>query len=525
MKKLTKKFIAIAIILSTYLVPQKGICGGPVIISGLDVEYGIRPGNSTHGTIAMWASVINTGILTNVTSCGALVNPTGNILVIGGGKGPFATDHMTNFWTQIGTTLPRGITFVNGAANITAQSFAGFSMIAVCNTTDGAGKLNAAEMAALNARQADIANFVNCGGGLYASACDITPAYGYINIGSPSLISVPGGGSGSTPTALGTPMGLPSISGPFHNTFSQWPSFLSILANLDTKACILGGKNVTIPPTWITSIPTGCFCCGSDIYQLPATPPITGPATLSCDAATVYSTNSCPGASYTWSVSPSVPFTGQGTNSISITGPYSPFVTSYTITVSIRCGTKTVTNNIVVKPGNCTANPYFSQAGDAGSMTFTSTQTGCTHWWYLVKDDDQNGMYTAGETFSGPITTPVANFSSLITDQFYTVYHYIYCQCGRYCSKYALYRFSFKWHPAQMMKMPSNINMDKPGYLNEKTKFEVVPVEFLKSLPKELKGQKLVIGYIVDRPVENEPAQTKNPTKELIKEGKEMIKQ
>jgi hypothetical protein len=85
--------LMIATLALLLLTPRDGLCG-PVIISGLDTEYGIRPGNATHGTITMWASVINTGILTNVTSCGSLVNPSGNILVIGGGKGAVGTDEI-----------------------------------------------------------------------------------------------------------------------------------------------------------------------------------------------------------------------------------------------------------------------------------------------------------------------------------------------------------------------------------------------------------------------------------------------
>ncbi len=241
----------LAILLLALLVPKIGKCGGPVIISGLDIEYGLRPtyGNdATHGTILMWKNVINTGILTNVTSCGSLVNAAGNILVIGGGKGAVGADEMTTFWTQIGIALSRGITFVHDGA-VSSQSFSGFSMIVVCNADWGVGKLTPAELTAISARQNDIASFVNCGGGLFASSCSVAPVYGYINIGSPSLVAVSSGGTTSTPTASGTVMGIPSVYGPFHNTFSQWPSFLSVLSTLSgNRACILGGKNVTIPP-------------------------------------------------------------------------------------------------------------------------------------------------------------------------------------------------------------------------------------------------------------------------------------
>lgn len=173
MKKIMffKIFSAFLVLVSFYNVQAQG----PVILSGLDTEWGIRPANSSHGTIAKWASVIQTGIINNVSS-----NPTGNILVIGGGKGPASTDHMTSFWNQTSVALGKSVVYSNSiTADILTISFTGYSMISICNTADGIGKLTAGELADKSARQADIASFVNAGGGLFASSCNIAPEYGY----------------------------------------------------------------------------------------------------------------------------------------------------------------------------------------------------------------------------------------------------------------------------------------------------------------------------------------------------------
>ena len=228
---------------------------GPVIISGLDTEWGIRPGNTSHGSIPMWAGVIQTGILSNVT-----LNPAGPILVIGGGKdlsgGPtFPTDEMTSFWNQIGSALARPVVYSNSftgdilTINITGG---GWSMIAICNTVDGQGRLTLAELNDISSRQSEIATFVNSGGGLFASACHIgTPPYGYINIGTPPLNSANGGCNNSTPTTLGTAMGIPNIAGPFHTFFNQFPSFLNVLSTCNGNDVILGGASVTIPELFV----------------------------------------------------------------------------------------------------------------------------------------------------------------------------------------------------------------------------------------------------------------------------------
>lgn len=251
MKKLTFLYLLFAV---ACLMPSQTSFGqGPVIISGLDTEYGFRPSNTSHGSIVMWAGVIQTGIINNVNN-----NPTGPILVIGGGK--TTTDEMTQFWNQVSGALGKSVTYSNSiTGDISTIPFSGYSMIAICNTADGSGKLTAAELATISARQADVAAFVNAGGGLFASACNIAPMYGYIDIGSPPLVSNAAGCGGSLPTPDGAAMGIVPIAGPFHNNFSSWPSFLGVLSTCRDSNVILGGASVTIP-----SSDDGAYCCDTD---------------------------------------------------------------------------------------------------------------------------------------------------------------------------------------------------------------------------------------------------------------------
>lgn len=243
---------------------QSLIAQGPVIISGLDTEFGHRPGNSSHGTIGMWASVIQTGILDCVTNASG---PTGGILVLGGGKTltPLPGDMITDFWKQVGIALSRPVTFSNGL-NITSVIFDPtiYSMIVVASVhnfgvTGGLTFTTGStpyEHDRVCGRSNDIATFINNGGGFFGSTSHASlsgmGAYCYFNIGSPALISLPTSlGSNSSPTPTGTSMGIATIAGPYHNTFSSWPSFLTPLSNLNTplppRVCMLGGCKVIVP--------------------------------------------------------------------------------------------------------------------------------------------------------------------------------------------------------------------------------------------------------------------------------------
>ncbi len=221
---------------------------GPVVLMGIDAEDG---GPGGHGPISIYESVLTnaagTGILDNVTNGGA------GILVIGGGKS--AGDFPTSFWNQIDSDLGPGlITFVNGAANISNRSFAGFAMLAVCSdTVNTPGGLNDGENEALAARSAAVADFVNGGGGLLGfSSAALSIPYGYLgSLGSFTVLHT-GGYDNITPTAEGLAIGITDALDvqAWHDEYISFPSFLKVLAvnALSGNPAAIGGVEIVVPP-------------------------------------------------------------------------------------------------------------------------------------------------------------------------------------------------------------------------------------------------------------------------------------
>jgi hypothetical protein len=233
---------------------------GPTLIVGIDTEYGIRPGNVTHGTIPMWSGVINTGLLSLVT------NGQNGILVVGGGKSP--GDEMTSFWTQVGAALGQPVTFANGN-QISTVPF-NVAMIAVVNSTAGTGRLTTQELAFLNARQAAVQQFLCNGGAVFASSCNFTNAYQYL-AGVTPVAQQAAGYSSITPTPLGSTMGLVNaIPGPWHTVFTSFPPFLNVLATAGGtgggQVAAIGGTGVLLPQY---TIPKQRFCLGEHIIADP----------------------------------------------------------------------------------------------------------------------------------------------------------------------------------------------------------------------------------------------------------------
>lgn len=216
---------------------------GPLVLMGIDAEDG---GPGGHGPISNYVDVVNS-ILGNVTNSGS------NILVIGGGKSP--VDDPTSFWNAIDTAIPsQSVTYVNGAAAISAQSFDGFAVLAIVssdNQTPFGGKTDA-ESNALNARAADVAAFVNAGGGLL----------GFSDVGHPTPFGYLAGVGAFdfnffdyqdiSPTADGNAVGITDALDVccWHNTFTKFPGFLNVLATEPSRgeAAAVGGATVTVTP-------------------------------------------------------------------------------------------------------------------------------------------------------------------------------------------------------------------------------------------------------------------------------------
>ena len=240
-----------------------GSMGGPVVLMGIDAEDGNGAIGSAHGGKAPYISVV-TDMLTNVSNGGS------GILVIGGGKSP--TDNVTEFWNAIGTGVSQTVTQVNGATAITAQSFAGFAIIAVASSQNQtfSGGLTNTENSALAGQAGAIATFVNGGGGLIGlSQQGLTSAYPYIGTVGSFTFNFPSQYSQVTPTAAGLLVGIDATNLDvccWHDEYITFPSFLTILATNDgtTNPAAIGGAQVIIMGAISLSPATSTNLTGTD---------------------------------------------------------------------------------------------------------------------------------------------------------------------------------------------------------------------------------------------------------------------
>lgn len=214
---------------------------GPMALLGIDAE------DFGHPAPANYVTLMN-DLYTSATNGGS------GTLVIGGGKG--GVDYVTPWWNALAATIGP-ITYVNGAANIAAASFLGYRMIAVASeAAQTAGGLTDAENEALSARAAEVAAFVNGGGGLVGfSARTHTTPYGYLgNLGTFSF-GIPPQATDVEPTTEGTAVGITSTNLDgccWHDSYLTFPSFLNVLAyypdpsSSATPAAAIGGQQVIV---------------------------------------------------------------------------------------------------------------------------------------------------------------------------------------------------------------------------------------------------------------------------------------
>ncbi len=388
--------------------PRPPIVGGPVVLMGVDTEDG---GIGGHGPIDSFVSVVNS-ILRNMTNDGQ------RILVIGGGKD--AGDNPTTFWNEISLDTGQGVTYVNGAANISAQSFAGFAMMAVISS-DGqvSNGISQAENDALAARRTDIANFVNSGGGLIGFSQDgLANPYNYIDRLGVFTVKTGLGYTAITPTAEGAAIGITKeITGPWHDEYLTFPNFLSVLAtnDQDGKAAAIGGKLVTIGTTLRVddvTVAEGNAGTKTLTFTVTLSAPTAEPVTVNYATANGVAANNIGGATAgsdyvaktgTLTFAPNGPLTQAVAitiNGDTTTEPDEIFTLNLSnatgATIGDDQGIGTITNDDNVQAGSLQfSSPTYSVSESGPVATLSVTRTGATGVAVGVSYATSNGTATA----------------------------------------------------------------------------------------------------------------------------------
>lgn len=229
----------------------------------------------------------------------------------------------------------------------------------------------------------------------------------------------------------------------------------------------------------ISNIPK-CFCCG-EAFNLPKNVQINGLAGACSGNALTYTVESCPGATFNWTVSPAVSgLTGNGTNTITL--PATTPAGTYVINVRISCGKNSTTSSRTVTI--CAKqSPIFSTTTTQNSVTFTSTAP-CTNLWYFFEDKNNNCQHdVATENSVIGQSGPSATFGSLVVDRQYVVHHYVQCTCenGAICQSFQA--FCFRWFPSQM-KTTDGTSGGKLEIISNKEIIDLkeIPTEILKKI-------------------------------------------
>ncbi len=416
-RTLRRAVLATALCLSVLGFGAAAAQAGPITLLGIDAEDG---GVNGHGPTSVYVNVVNDGVLANVT------NGDTGVLVIGGGKAP--GDHVTAFWNAIDSATPGSVTYVNGAANITTQSFAGFAMIAVVSSQSEtpSGGLTQAESTALNGRQADIANFVNAGGGLMGlSQRSLSSPYAYLPDANLFSFNFPSQYQNITATPEGNAVGIDDSLDIccWHDEYTAFPPYLKVLArnaNAPNNPAAVGGAQVIVPTDVTLDPPTATNPVGTT-HTVTATVSKDGVAqvgvlvTFSVSGANAGATGTCVPADCRTDANGKVAFTYTGTNAGDDTITAS-FVDAQGKTVTGSASKKWVVaarfsiNDVTVDEGNAGTTP----------ATFKVTLEQAAPVEVQVDFATANGTALAGQDYnatSGTVTFPAGTTSADVVVQ------------------------------------------------------------------------------------------------------------
>lgn len=192
---------------------------GAVFLTGHDPDFHAQPSLGNGGVLLSKGLAFVTGGTFNDG-----VAPTKFLWVESNIAAPSGHVKGYDSLDDVGATLGNDYDIVDAAGFATAN-LANYNAIAVASTFGGT--LTRAELDALIARKTEIVNFINGGGGLFASAqcfpCganllgNATGLFGFL----PVVVTSIGANAPFTPTAFGTSLGLTAsdLNDPTHNSF------------------------------------------------------------------------------------------------------------------------------------------------------------------------------------------------------------------------------------------------------------------------------------------------------------------
>jgi len=229
---------------------------GPVFLTGHDPDFHSQPSAGAGGTLLSVGLQFATG--------GQAFDSTTKFLWVESNPATVPSGHLRGVDGLASIGLTSGVHFdaVN-AAGLASVTFSNYEAIAIASSYGGL--LSRAELDGLIARSADIASFINAGGGLFASAecfpCGANllggptapSLFGYLPVSVTSI----GANPPFTVTAFGAGLGLTNadLNDPTHNSFGLVGG-LNIVdtdaaGNATTLAGVVtvgeGGFNPTVP--------------------------------------------------------------------------------------------------------------------------------------------------------------------------------------------------------------------------------------------------------------------------------------
>ena len=218
-QNLKSQLIAAFVSVFVWSAAPSTVHAGSIFLTGHDPDFHSQPGLGAGGTLLSKAlSFVTGGTFNDGLAATKFLWVESNIAAPGGHvKGYNSLD-------DVGATLGTDYDIVDAAGFATAN-LANYNAIAVASSFGGT--LTRAELDALIARKVDIANFINAGGGLFASAecfpCganllgNATGLFGFL----PVVVTSIGANLPFTPTAYGLSLGLTfaDLNDPTHNSF------------------------------------------------------------------------------------------------------------------------------------------------------------------------------------------------------------------------------------------------------------------------------------------------------------------